>query len=167
MQQTAYLVIFFLFKILHYFLKNLPFNFVIFLKFSSRITKDENYDHSQVSIHSGKHKDHLHNKSSTFFDKLIRYLKSKLLPWTNGNYFIHKLGETFDKWYISTIFDPNLLNHRLCQQYHWKILIKICNFECLSNFLLKSGFKTIFSKSPHSIFQKLTFSWSGKCALSY
>ena len=89
--------------------------FSFFCKYSFRITRYENYNHSQLSIYSGEHKEHLHNKSNTFFAILIRIFKIKFNFMNKWSFFVYKSGEIFSKWYKSTIFDQNLLNHRLCQ----------------------------------------------------
>ena len=122
-----------------------------------RIIKEENYDFGQVTIHTENHKHHLYNESSTFFDIIIRILKSKLFLWTNGHYFLFKLSETYDKWYRYTNFDQYLLKQLLFQLYHWKIWIKICNFEFFHDILIKNGLKAIFLKKPPFILAKNIF----------
>ena len=52
------------------------FNFL--KKYCFRIPKYENYDHGQVSIHTGMHKHHIDTKLSTFFYILIRIFKIKI-----------------------------------------------------------------------------------------
>ena len=44
-------------------------------KYCFRIPKYENYDHGQVSIHTGKHKHQIHNKLSTLFYILIQIFR--------------------------------------------------------------------------------------------
>jgi len=46
-------------------------SFTFLKKYCFRITKDENYEHDQISIHTRKDKNHFQNKSSTFFDMII------------------------------------------------------------------------------------------------
>ena len=79
--------------------------FLNFLKkYCFRIHKSDNYDHGQVSIHTGKHKHHLHNKLSIFFDILIRIFKIKITSMNKWSLFLYKSDESYDKWYGSTIF---------------------------------------------------------------
>ena len=48
-----------------------------------------------------------------------------------------------------------------------KFRLKLVILNIFMIFCLNMPLRPFFSKSPHSIFQKFTFSWSGKCALSY